>query len=153
MHGHNLFWLFLWFLMMAIFLQHKAWKALNRFHMGCYGFGFVVQQTTVTLVNIPEFAHNTSLTPPLRHLLKRVKSGEMRGSNVVSIGTIMEFHANKLSQLAVTVQWLGSTPVTWQLRASSLSEAIIRKWSYAMINIGFFRFNHLVELRYFCMGL
>lgn len=48
------------------------------------------------------------------------------------ICAIMEFHANKLSWLTVTVQWLGSTSVTWPWRASSLSEAIMRKWSFAI---------------------
>lgn len=48
------------------------------------------------------------------------------------ICAIMEFHANKLSWLTVTVQWLGSTSVTWPRRASSLSEAIMRKWSFAI---------------------
>lgn len=48
------------------------------------------------------------------------------------IRAIMEFHANKLSWLTVTVQWLGSTSVTWTRRASSLSEAIMRKWSFAI---------------------
>ena len=48
------------------------------------------------------------------------------------ICAIMEFHANKLSWLTVTVQWLGSTSVTWPWRASSLSTAIMRKWSFAI---------------------
>ena len=48
------------------------------------------------------------------------------------IRAIMEFHANKLSWLTVTVQWLGSTSATWPRRASSLSEAIMRKWSFAI---------------------
>ena len=48
------------------------------------------------------------------------------------ICAIMEFHANKMSWLTVTVQWLGSTSVTWPHRTSSLSEAIMRKWSFAI---------------------
>lgn len=48
------------------------------------------------------------------------------------ICAIMEFQANKLSWLTVTVQWLGSTSVTWPWGASSLSEAIMRKWSFAI---------------------
>lgn len=46
------------------------------------------------------------------------------------ICAIMEFHANKLSWLTVTIQWFGSTSVIWPRRASSLSEAIMRKWSF-----------------------
>ncbi len=53
-------------------------------------------------------------------------------SGLLLICAIMEFHANKLSLLTVTVQWLGSTLVTWPWRASSLSEAIMRKWSFAI---------------------
>lgn len=48
------------------------------------------------------------------------------------ICAIMEFYANKLSWLTVTIQWFGSISVTWQRRASSLSEAIMRKWSFAI---------------------
>ena len=50
----------------------------------------------------------------------------------VLIRAIMEFYANKLPWLTVTVQWLGPTCVTWPQRASSLSEAIMTKWSFAI---------------------
>lgn len=53
-------------------------------------------------------------------------------SGLILIWAIIEFHANKLSWLTVTVQWLGSTSVTWPPRASSLSEPIMRKWTLAI---------------------
>lgn len=70
--------------------------------------------------------------PPQCHLFKCVKSSWGKPPWLLLICAIMEFHANKLSWLTVTVQWLGSTSVTWPWRASSLSEAIMRKWSFAI---------------------
>lgn len=96
--------------------SNKVLRALNRFHVWYYSlfrFEFILQQSTITVVNTPLFALNMSFT--LWHLLKRVKSGP-RGKppTLLSTCAIMEFHANKLSRHTVTVQWLGSTPVTWQ---------------------------------------
>ena len=48
------------------------------------------------------------------------------------IGAIMEFYANKLSWLTVTLQWLGPTLVTWPAGASSLAGAIMRKLSFTI---------------------
>lgn len=75
---------------------------------------------------------STSLLSPPSALLIQMCQIRRRGKppGLLLIWTIMEFHANKLSWLTVTVQWWGSASVTWSRRASSLSEAIMRKLSF-----------------------
>lgn len=77
--------------------------------------------------------HNTSPTTPSEALIQMCQI-QQRGKppRLLLIHAIMEFHATKLSWLTVTVQWFGSMTVTWLWRASSLSEAIMRKWSFAI---------------------
>lgn len=56
----------------------------------------------------------------------------VKASSWLLIGAIMEFYANKLSWLTVTLQWLGPTLVTWPAGASSLAGAIMRKLSFTI---------------------
>lgn len=71
--------------------------------------------------------------PPSAALIQMCQI-QLRGKRPGSllIGAIMEFHGNKLPWLTVTVQWLGPTLVMWPWRASSLWEAIMGKWSFAI---------------------
>lgn len=71
--------------------------------------------------------------PPSAALIQKCQI-QRRGKppRLLLIGAIMEFHGNKRPWLTVTVQWLGSTLVTWPWRASSLEEAIMGKWSFAI---------------------
>lgn len=104
--------------------------------------GFVPRQTHIILVNMllladlltPFNMHGSTSPPPPSAALIQMCQIQLRGKRPGSllIGAIMEFHGNKLPWLTVTVQWLGPTLVMWPWRASSLWEAIMGKWSFAI---------------------
>lgn len=142
-HKHYLFKRFSWLLMTSFVLQQESFDGFCKVYVFvpaaavCLIWGLFLGRWRSLWLTwhclLSDWILSIQACSPSAALIQMCQI-RLRGKppGFLLICAIMEFHANKLSWLTVTIQWFGSISVTWQRRASSLSEAIMRKWSFAI---------------------